>query len=468
MWKDLDDDPEVQAKIASGRAGRRPQARPRADRAESARPSHSSPTRKEGRNSALAFLARRGRDRGLRAVPRPAARRSRSTARTVPIDMTTHDRPGHVRGRRRSSCFVGRPDVKTVPDQSVFKAGMISAIALFGIAWLTATFIAAHEEYIIEHRRRVGHELGVHLRPGGVPRGRADDEPVDGHPDDRADRPRRRASRPASSPACGPAPSAASTRCPPTAPRSPPRTSTSPGTTKLGTKLLDHSFFVPMLVLSVDHGRRRRADRRRLLLSTTTTHLDIAPTGRRSPMETQRDRRQGQRADARHPRATSRSWWRSRRSPSRATRPSRCTGWPSGPWQMFREAGFTNARLMEVPDAATRRSTARSRDRRARRSSCSTPTTTCSPPRPSRAGRPTRGPPPTRRRPDLRARRRRRQGRARGPPRAPCGSSTASRRAPSSWSSRGWRRPRATSRRSSRRTRSCSTATCSSSATWAT
>ena len=26
---------------------------------------------------------------------------------------------------------------------------MISAIALFGIAWLTATFIAAHEEYII-------------------------------------------------------------------------------------------------------------------------------------------------------------------------------------------------------------------------------------------------------------------------------------------------------------------------------
>ena len=27
---------------------------------------------------------------------------------------------------------------------------MISAIALFGIAWLTATFIAAHEDYIIE------------------------------------------------------------------------------------------------------------------------------------------------------------------------------------------------------------------------------------------------------------------------------------------------------------------------------
>ncbi len=56
--------------------------------------------------------------------------------------------------------FVGRPDVKTVPDQSVFKAGMISAIALFGIAWLTATFIAAHEDYIVEHHRRLGHRAG--------------------------------------------------------------------------------------------------------------------------------------------------------------------------------------------------------------------------------------------------------------------------------------------------------------------
>ena len=60
--------------------------------------------------------------------------------------------------------FVGRPDVKTVPDQSVFKAGMISAIALFGIAWLTATFISAHEELHRRHRRRLGHRLPVRLR----------------------------------------------------------------------------------------------------------------------------------------------------------------------------------------------------------------------------------------------------------------------------------------------------------------
>ena len=39
--------------------------------------------------------------------------------------------------------------VGEVPGLSVFKSGMTAAIALFGIAWLTATFIAAHEEYIV-------------------------------------------------------------------------------------------------------------------------------------------------------------------------------------------------------------------------------------------------------------------------------------------------------------------------------
>ncbi|WP_433359783.1 anaerobic C4-dicarboxylate transporter [Actinoplanes sp. CA-142083] len=46
--------------------------------------------------------------------------------------------------------FVGRPQVKTVPEMSVFKAGMMSAIALFGIAWMTSTFIEAHEEFIVD------------------------------------------------------------------------------------------------------------------------------------------------------------------------------------------------------------------------------------------------------------------------------------------------------------------------------
>lgn len=46
--------------------------------------------------------------------------------------------------------FLGRPDVKEVPSMSVFKAGMVAAIALFGIAWMTATFINAHEAVIVD------------------------------------------------------------------------------------------------------------------------------------------------------------------------------------------------------------------------------------------------------------------------------------------------------------------------------
>ena len=45
--------------------------------------------------------------------------------------------------------LVGKPKVTDVAGLSVFKSGMTAAIALFGIAWLTATFIAAHEEYIV-------------------------------------------------------------------------------------------------------------------------------------------------------------------------------------------------------------------------------------------------------------------------------------------------------------------------------
>jgi len=103
---------------------------------------------KEGRNSALVFLL------GVVAIVIlglfPNLRPSFEVeGEVVSIDMTTTIvLVMFVVGT--IILFVGRPDVKTVPDQSVFKAGMISAIALFGIAWLTATFIAAHEDYIIE------------------------------------------------------------------------------------------------------------------------------------------------------------------------------------------------------------------------------------------------------------------------------------------------------------------------------
>lgn len=163
MGKELDDDPEVQAKIAAGVLASRQAQAPVAVGAgsggaggaggtgstTSTEPSVPLSYTKQGRNSALAFLF------GVLAIVFfglfPDLRPSfpAEDGKAVPIDMTTTIvMLMFVVGVL--ILFIGRPDVKTVPDQSVFKAGMISAIALFGIAWLTATFITAHEEVIVE------------------------------------------------------------------------------------------------------------------------------------------------------------------------------------------------------------------------------------------------------------------------------------------------------------------------------
>ena len=189
MWKDLDDDPEVQARIASGAiaapgavsvavpvgaasgagsstttaAGAPTVSGTGTDHVDSAADEPADPATvtpppasassaltytKEGRNSALVFLL------GVIAIVvlglfpnlRPAFD---VEGESVPIDMTTTIvLVMFVVGT--IIMFVGRPKVSSVPDQTVFKAGMISAIALFGIAWLTATFIAAHEDFIID------------------------------------------------------------------------------------------------------------------------------------------------------------------------------------------------------------------------------------------------------------------------------------------------------------------------------
>ena len=243
MWKDLDDDPEVQAKIASGEL-----APPQTASADGESASSKLTYTKAGRNSAVAFLL------GVLAIVIfgifPDLRPSYPVGEeTVSVDMTTTIVllmfvVGVI------ILFLGKPKVATVPDQSVFKAGMISAIALFGIAWLTSTFIAAHEDYIIS---TIGEwvtswpaifALAVFLVAALttsqstatrtiVPIGLA-------------------AGLPAgivtgmwagalggvyTLPANGTQIAAANFDL--------------TGTTKLGTKLLDHSFFVPMLVLSV-------------------------------------------------------------------------------------------------------------------------------------------------------------------------------------------------------------------------
>lgn len=165
MGKELDDDPEVQAKIAAGELVSRkalaaapapapavPAGASTGSGAPADVPASSSSAltyTKEGRNSALTFLA------GVVAIVIlglfPDLRPSFEVPGQEPVsvDMTTSIvMVMFVVGVL--ILLVGRPDVRVVPDMSVFKAGMISAIALFGIAWLTATFITAHEEYIVD------------------------------------------------------------------------------------------------------------------------------------------------------------------------------------------------------------------------------------------------------------------------------------------------------------------------------
>ena len=243
MWKNLDDDPDVQAKIASGELV----APQRAIEGESA-VSKLTYT-KEGRNSALAFLF--GVILivvfGLFPQLRPAFAAEGEAA--VPIDMTTTIvLVMFVVGV--AILFLGRPDVKTVPDQSVFKAGMISAIALFGIAWLTATFISAHEDYIVSTiggwvtSRQFIFALAVFLVAALttsqstatrtiVPIGLAAGLPAGVVTGMWAGA----LSGVYTLPANGTQIAAANFDL--------------TGTTKLGTKLLDHSFFIPMLVMSV-------------------------------------------------------------------------------------------------------------------------------------------------------------------------------------------------------------------------
>ncbi len=142
MWKDVDDDPEIQARISSGEI-------PPPTVATGGESAASKLTfTKEGRNSAIVFLL------GVVAIVvfgifpdlRPTFE---VEGEMLSVDMTTTIvLIMFVIGSL--ILFIGRPDVSEVPSQSVFKAGMISAIALFGIAWLTATFIAAHETYIVE------------------------------------------------------------------------------------------------------------------------------------------------------------------------------------------------------------------------------------------------------------------------------------------------------------------------------
>ena len=159
MGLELADDPEVRAKIAAGQL-----APPRVEGAGAGADGGGVGARgagaggesaaakltytEAGRNSAIAFLL------GVVAIVAfgifPNLRPAFEVAgKTSSVDMTTTIvLLMFVVGVL--ILFIGKPKVGTVPNQSVFKAGMISAIALYGIAWLTSTFIAAHEAFILK------------------------------------------------------------------------------------------------------------------------------------------------------------------------------------------------------------------------------------------------------------------------------------------------------------------------------
>ena len=282
MGKELVDDPQVQEKIRAGllpplpaaAASNQPElsepkvvatgARstttadssvPPSGPASPAAPNPSPPTRASaaltattrGRNSALAFLF------GVLMIVVlglfPDLRPSFTTeGESVPLDMTSTIvlvmfTVGVV------ILFLGKPDVKTIPEMSVFRAGMVSAIALFGIAWMTATFINAHEELIVDtvggwvNDYRFVFALSVFIvaalttsqstatrtmvpigLAAGLPPGLLTGMWAGG------------IGGVYSLPTGGPQIAGANFDL--------------SGTTKLGTKLIDHSYFIPMLILS--------------------------------------------------------------------------------------------------------------------------------------------------------------------------------------------------------------------------
>jgi anaerobic C4-dicarboxylate transporter DcuA/anaerobic C4-dicarboxylate transporter DcuB len=135
LGKDLADDPDVQARIARGEL-----APPRADAAEI---KADVTVTAAGRNAALIFLL------GVAAIVvfglfkgiRPSDAAGDPVAMTPIIEIVMFLVGTLI-------LIVSRPKVGEIPTMTVFKAGMVSAIALFGLAWLTDTFLGAHSELI--------------------------------------------------------------------------------------------------------------------------------------------------------------------------------------------------------------------------------------------------------------------------------------------------------------------------------
>ncbi len=137
LGKELEDDPEYQARVADGRLG-----------AASSDPTSELVVTKQGRNAAVIFLLTVALIVvfGLFEDIRPQIETDAGgspVSMTVVIQMLMFTASAVM-------LLVAKPKVSEVSSSSVFKAGITSAIALFGLAWLTDTFISAHEAEIVD------------------------------------------------------------------------------------------------------------------------------------------------------------------------------------------------------------------------------------------------------------------------------------------------------------------------------
>jgi anaerobic C4-dicarboxylate transporter DcuA/anaerobic C4-dicarboxylate transporter DcuB len=136
---ELEDDPEYQARIADGRL------KPPTAGVEVGAELVST---KEGRNAALIFLGAVALIVVFGLFPdlRPqiaAETGDKPVSMTIVIQLLMFTASALI-------LLISKPKVSEVPTASVFKAGITSAIALFGLAWLTDTFIKAHEAQIVD------------------------------------------------------------------------------------------------------------------------------------------------------------------------------------------------------------------------------------------------------------------------------------------------------------------------------
>jgi anaerobic C4-dicarboxylate transporter DcuA/anaerobic C4-dicarboxylate transporter DcuB len=137
--KDLEDDPEYQARLADGRL-----------HAEEGGADIELTYTKPGRNAAYIFLLGVitivifGLFEGIRptvAGPEPGTTTPIGVTPIIQMVMFTV---------AALILLISKPNMKEVPESSVFKAGIVSAIALFGLAWLTDTFIGEWETQIVD------------------------------------------------------------------------------------------------------------------------------------------------------------------------------------------------------------------------------------------------------------------------------------------------------------------------------